>query len=196
MSNCTLLSPRPGLSGMWDRLAGPGAGTAENVINLVWSWGFTAFVAAYSVKTGLAWTPLQWAIVLIFALDIAGGVTMNASPAARRWWHRSGQDAKAHLVFAAVHLHPIILHLVFPGTGWRPALEMYGYLLVASAALLFSPHQLRRPIAHGLFAIALTLCLLRWPLLSGLAWFGPLFFLKLLLAHPLDDGAEVDHASA
>ncbi len=176
---------------MWDRLAGPGASSAENAINLIWSWSFTAFVGIYAASTGLAWNPLQWAIALLFALDIAGGVTMNASPAARRWWHRPGQHAKARFGFAAVHLHPLVLHMVFPEIGWRTALEMYGYLLVASAALLLSPHRLRRPIAHGLFAIALILCLLHWPMFPGLVWFGPLYFLKLLLAHPLDDGAVV-----
>lgn len=189
MTRAPFDEPRAGLGGIWDRLAGPGATPAENLFNLVWTGAFTAFAGIYALTQPLGWSCLQWALVLAFAVDLAGGVTMNASPAARRWWHRPGQGAGAHLLFSVAHLHPFLVAFAFPGFGWRDAAELYAFTVIATGLTLATPDRLRRPAAHALFASALLLCMLRWPLLAGLAWFGPLYTLKLLLARVLDDGA-------
>lgn len=183
-------APRPGLAGAWDRLAGPGATRAENGLNLAWAIGFAAFVAIQARMRGVDWTGLQWGLAIVFAVDLAGGVTMNASPAARRWWHRAGQGPRAHLGFALAHVHPFLVSMVFPALAWRAAAGIYGFMLGATALVLALPHRLRRPAAHALFATGLMLGLLAWPRLPGLEWFAPIYLLKLVLAHLLDDGAE------
>lgn len=103
----------------------------------------------------------------------------------------SGQGASAHLLFSAAHLHPFLVALVFPEFGWRPAAELYAFTVAATGLTLLVPYRLRRPAAHAVFAIALMLCILRWPLLPSLAWLGPMYAFKLLLAHLLDDGASL-----
>lgn len=192
----SLDKPRAGLGGLWDRLAGPGATPAENLLNVAWSAAFTAYAILYALAQPVAWSPLQWALVIAFAVDLAGGVTVNASPAARLWWHRPGQGAGALLLFSAAHLHPFLVACAFPDLGWRSAVELYAFTVAATGLTLLVPKRLRRPAAHALFATALMLCILRWPIVQGLAWFGPLYTLKLLLAHLLDDGASASDGHA
>jgi hypothetical protein len=183
--------PRAGLCGLWDRLAGPGATPAENLLNVAWTAAFTAFAAVYALAQPVGWSPLQWVLVIAFAVDLAGGITVNASPAARRWWRRPGQGAGAPLLFSVAHLHPFLVAFSFPEFGWRAAAELYAFTVAATGLTLLVPHRLRRPASHAFFAVALMLCMLHWPLLTGIAWFGPLYTLKLLLAHLLDDGASL-----
>lgn len=180
-------APRSGLPGLWDRLAGPGATPAENVLNLTWTLLFTVLVVSYALLKPLGWSPLQLAVVALFAFDVAGGVSVNASPSARRWWHRPGQSRWVPLRFVLAHLHPFALALLFPGFSWGGAALLYGYAVGAALAIVLAPHPLQRPLAFVLYALSLLLTLYLVGTPTGLEWFAPLYFLKLLLAHtPLD----------
>ena len=177
----TPLHPRRGLLGAWDKLAGPGATPAENLLNLTWSLLFTAGTLAFALVR-LEWNPLQLIVIALFALDLAGGVSVNASPSARRWWHRPGQDAQAHLRFVAFHLHPFVLALLFD-FPLSTALLMYGYLLAATFIILSTSRDLQKPVAFILYTLALLLALYVVSVPIGLEWFAPLYYLKLLVAH-------------
>lgn len=185
--------PRRGLLGVWDRLAGPGATHGENVLNVAWMLLFPAGIVTYALAT-LEWTPLQLAVVAVFALDLAGGVSVNASPAARRWWHRAGQGFKAHLGFVALHVHPFVLALLFTGFSWGSAALMYGYLLVAALAVLVAPQDLQRPVAFVVYTLALLITLYVISVPLGLEWFAPFYYLKLLVAHLPVDPRYAEHS--
>ena len=184
MSGSTSTSaPRRGLSGVWDRLAGPGATRAENALNLAWTLLFTAGVIVYTLLGPLEWTALQLMVVAVFALDLAGGASVNASPTARRWWHRPSQGAREHFSFVALHVHPFVLALLFAGFSWGSAALIYGYLLVAALTILAAPRDLQRPVAFIAYALALLLSFYVLSVPAGLEWFAPLYYLKLLVAH-------------
>ncbi|MCT7952316.1 hypothetical protein NG798_21195 [Ancylothrix sp. C2] len=62
-----------------------------------------------------------------------------------------------------------------------------GYLLGASVLILRSPLYLQRPVALGLYGLSLLgNCYLVSPT-SGLEWFLPFFFLKILVSHLLPE---------
>lgn len=183
-------APRSGPSGLWDRLAGPGATPAENLLNLAWTLLFTTGVLVYALARPLGWNPAQLAVASLFALDVAGGVSVNASPSARRWWHRPGRSRWAALRFVLAHLHPFVLALLFPGFSWGGAALLYGYAVGAALAIVLAPRPLQRPLAFVLYAVSLLLTLYLIGVPAGLEWFAPLYLLKLLLAHtPLDPAA-------
>lgn len=176
-------SPRTGLRGSWDRLVGPDTARAENWLILGFAFVFSGAVFVYTQVAELGWSPLQIAIVLLFSLDIAGGVIANTTVAGSRWWHRPSQSRRRHLRFIALHVHPFILAAIFPVLTWAEATIAYGFLLSSAVIVLAVSKRLRRPIAMGLFAIGLLLALYVVTLPHGLEWFLPLFYLKLLPGH-------------
>lgn len=176
-------SPRRGLLGVWDRLNGPGATRAENVLNATWALLAPAALVTFARTADLDWNAWQLGVTALLALDLAGGVSANASPAARRWWHRPGQGRRQPLAFLAAHVHPFVLAALFPGFGWTTAASMYAALLLAGTLILASPVAVRRPTAYVLFTITLLMTMYAWPTVPGLEWFAPVFYLKLLLAH-------------
>jgi hypothetical protein len=96
---------RGGLPGAWDRIAGPGAGTAENAGSLV--LGFAGVVLAPALARRRV--PGRQGVgpaLRVLAADLWGGAWCNNTPAAARWYHRDGQGAAQHLVFSAGHVHP------------------------------------------------------------------------------------------
>ncbi len=181
---------RDGLPGTWDRIAGPGAGAAENAGSL--GLGLAGAVLAPALAHG--GVPAAGPAVLrLLALDLWGGAWCNNTPAAARWYHRPGQGAREHLAFSAAHLHPVVLAWI-DGAGLdtgpraarsrlRWAAALYGYLL-ASTAVLTATGDRRTRRALGLLTTAGGVLLDRALGPSEAApWFGPVFFAKLLAGH-------------
>ena len=184
-----MLRPRPGLLGLWDRLIGPGATAAESNLTAVWMLACTVAVVGYALLANLDWSSVQLAVVAFVALDVGGGISDNASNSAKRWFHRSGQGARQHLLFVVAHVHPFILAFVFPAFEWSTAAALYIYLVAAALVVVFVPLYLKRPVAFVLYCGAILVGLYGFSFPVGLEWFVPFFFLKLLLAHLLPETA-------
>ncbi len=146
---------------------------------------FPAFVITYAIVNQFGWNLLQLVIVGLAAFDISGGISVNASNSAKRWWHRPGQGFLQHVGFVAAHVHPFVLALLFAAFTWQAAAIIYVYLLVATLFILWTPSYLHRPVAFVLYAIALLLGSYVVSVPSGFEWFVPFYYLKLLLAHLL-----------
>lgn len=181
------LQPRKGMGGIWDRLAGPGATKAENWVNITWVLLFTTGALAYPLLSHLNWSVFQFLLVGLIAFDIAGGISVNASPSAKRWWHRPGQGFRQHFSFVAFHIHPFLLAALFHDFSWIAAGSMYGSVLLAAVLILLTPLDIRRPVAFILYAILILVGTYLVPVPAGLAWFFPFLALKLLLAHLLPE---------
>lgn len=173
-------SPRSGLRGGWDRLVGPETTRTENCLILGGAVGFATAVFVASQVAALGWSPLQIAIVVLFSLDISGGIIANTTIAGSLWFHRQSRSRQAHLLFIAIHVHPFILAAMFPGFAWNEAAIAYGFLLTSAGVVLSVSDRLRRPIAMGLFAIGVLLALYLVSAPHGLEWFLPLLYLKLI----------------
>lgn len=182
------ISPRGGFGGLVDRLVGPGATKAELLLQFVPA--FVAMVAApaYALTLRVQWTQLQLGFMALLAFDLVGGVLTNATSTAKRWYHRPGQGLRQHLAFVSVHLiHVLLVALLFRAGDWGFWLVTSGYLLGASVLILRSPLYLQRPVAQGLYGLSLLgNCYLVSPT-SGLEWFLPFLFLKILVSHLLQE---------
>lgn len=150
------------------------------------------YARLYALVRPLGWSPVQLAVVALFAFDVAGGVSVNASPSARRWWHRPDQGRWAPLRFVLAHLHPFVLAFLFPAFTWVSAALLYGYVVAAALAIVLASRPLQRPLAFILYALSLLLALYLIRVPAGLEWFAPLYLLKLLLAHTPPDPAPLN----
>ena len=187
-SNWTDLSPRPGLKGWLDRLTGPGATSAELLLQFVPSVVAAIAAPMYALTLAIDWTPWQLGAIALFGFDIVGGILTNATASAKRWYHRPGQGLPQHLAFVSLHVvHILLIALLFRHGDWVFFLGISSYLLTASVVILRSPVYLQRPVALGLYGFALLGDRYLFVPTPGLEWFLPLFFLKILVSHLLQE---------
>ena len=170
---------------MWDRIAGPGAGTAENAGSIGLGLAGALLAPALARRRDPGRRGVDPALRLL-AADLWGGVWCNNTPAAARWYHRDGQGAAQHLSFSAGHVHPVVLAWLDGGTQshrLRWALALYCYLLAATAVVTAAgDRRVRR--ALGLVTTGGGVLLDRGLGPSaGAPWFAPVFFAKLLAGH-------------
>ena len=177
-------APRVGAAGAWDRFVGPGATSAEEWVQL----GLGAAIAALCLV--LFWQDggfsRGWVlslVAIVLALDLGGGIVTNATAAAKRWYHRPGHGAQAHLGFVAVHGLHIAAVAATTGAGIGFFALAFGLTMAAAVTIVMVPLYLQRPVAFGLATLGLLASQLPWLAVNGLDWFLPLLWIKLLLAH-------------
>ncbi|MEV0697054.1 hypothetical protein AB0I53_03915 [Saccharopolyspora sp. NPDC050389] len=170
---------------------GTGATTAERTL---------AHLAAAAGIAVLLWTardlPWPWWKYLVGAVlvyDLAGGVVANGLNAAKRFYHgplplpptRLNRLLHNEIGFAAVHLQPILIGVLFGGPRWWGPLwyawALAGVVLVARAQL-----YLARPL--GLFVVLIGVMIApTLPSPEGFAWLPAVLLLKLVLAHAVPE---------
>jgi hypothetical protein len=182
--NWNFPSPRPGLAGALDRFIGPGATRAE----LALQFGLPALAAIaaplYASRVVESWSWLQYAVCCILAFDTAGGIITNATSSAKRWYHRTGRGFKQHFGMVSLHLLHLLLvsWLYLSFDIWWFAITG-AYLLFSATIVLSVPQYLQRPVAVTVYACALLMSIYVLSQPTGLEWFLPLFYLKLLVSH-------------
>ena len=180
--------PRAGWRGQLDRFIGPGATPAELALQLVPSVGAAIAASLYASTLPMDWSPWQLCLIGILGFDLIGGILTNATAAAKRWYHRPGQSWQQHMTFVTAHLFHIgLVAMLFRGGDVRFFVGVSSYLLLAAGLILHSPLYLQRPIALGFYSLALLGNLYLFAPTPGLEWFLPLFFLKLLISHLLNE---------
>ena len=172
--------------GALDRFAGPGASTAELLLQFIGSGLAAVVVVGASLAGGWGWTVAQMIVAAVLALDVMGGVITNATGAAKRWYHREGQNARAHLLFVLIHAaQPTLLVLFFDPGNWTFVLAGFGYLAGSAVVLLLAPQYLQRPVSGLLVAVGIALALYAIPVPKHFEWFLPLYYMKMLNSHLL-----------
>jgi hypothetical protein len=176
--------PRTGLLGALDRFLGPGTTNAEATLILAGAVLLPLAVAFEGSGKNLPWSALEWALALLLAFDIGGGVVTNATASAKRWYHRAGQGFRQHFGFVAAHgIHLLLIAWLFREADWGYFAVMFALLVVSALALLRVPLYLQRPLALLLVGIATVAELSFLGPTLGLPWFGTLLFIKLLVSH-------------
>lgn len=177
----------PGLAGRLERFMGPGKTRSESAVETVGLIGCALLLAAGLWESGAAleWTAGQLVVVALAGLDLIGGVLTNATNAAKRWYHRADRGARrARLVFVSahlLHLAAVGLYVLSGDLAWTAGNAVL--LLGGAAAVEFAPVHLRRPVSMAVLMAAVLVNLFWLPVPAALAWFAPLFFLKLLVCH-------------
>lgn len=180
--------PRPGLAGALDRFLGPGTTRAELLLELIPSSAAAVLVPLLAAWQGLDWSLLLTAVAALIAFDLVGGVITNATSAAKRWYHRPGQGFRQQFGFVAAHaIHVLLVAWLFRGQDWLYFGVVYGYLLLGTALVLWTPLYLKRPLAMLLLVGGLFINLYALSPTPGLEWFVPVFYLKLLVSHLLPE---------
>lgn len=181
-------APRSGWKGQFDRFIGPGATPAELILPIVPSMGAVIAAPLYASTLSMDWSSWQLGLIAILGFDLVGGVLTNATAAAKRWYHRPGQGWQQHMFFVCVHLFHIgLVALLFRGGDGLFFAGVSSYLVLAAGLILVSPLYLQRPVALGLYSLALLGDRYLFVPTPGLEWFLPLFFLKLLVSHLLNE---------
>lgn len=176
--------PHTGFVGQWDRFIGPGATRAEIWLILGASVFGGVLPLFYALSYAPGWSIIQLIVAVCIGLDLWGGVVANATSTTKRWYHRAGQGFVQHLLFVCAHiLHIALLVWLFRSLDWYFAGVIGGYLLITTLLILKAPLYLRRPLA-------LLVCCGSFPVnsyvvspTSGLEWFVPVLFLKLIIGH-------------
>lgn len=177
-------TPRAGLAGVLDRFIGPRASRAELWLQLTIPMLAAGAAVWWPIASGNTWAWWQLLIAGFLALDVVGGVMTNATHTAKRWYHRAGQTPNDHLRFVAGHLLQLTLvGWLFRSHDWGFVAASYGGLLIGTLVIIFSPLYLQKPIAHGVYLLALVAALSPKAVTPGLEWFVPVFYLKLFIAH-------------
>lgn len=180
--------PRPGLRGWLDRITGTEATTAELLVQFVPSLIFAIAAPVYAQSLAVDWTYLQLGLISLLGFDLVGGVLTNATSSAKRWFHREGQTWQHHLTFVSIHIfHIFLVALLFRDADWGFLAIASSYLIGSSILILRTPLYLQRPVAFGLYGLALLGNSYLFSPTVGLEWFLPLFFLKILISHLLKE---------
>ncbi|MGC1307009.1 MAG: hypothetical protein WA885_07245 [Phormidesmis sp.] len=181
-------TPSIGFKGALDRLIGPGATPVEVWLQLLPAIAAAIAATAYAVSLPTAWTGWQLGLIAFLGFDLAGGVITNATSSAKRWYYRPGQGWKQHLTFVATHLVHVGLVALFLRNGdWLFFCVVSGYLMTAASMIVSVPLYLQRPVALGLYSLALIGDRYIAVPTVGLEWFLSVFFLKLLISHLLQE---------
>jgi hypothetical protein len=176
--------PRARLAGAWDKFVGPGATAAEHWLGMAAAFAGGAAMLLYALLGRLGWTPVQIVLAALLAFDAAGGVAINATSTAKRWYHREGQGFAHHFGSAIGHSAQFFLVAwLYRSMDWVFFGVTAGYLAVSSAAVLLTPLYIQRPVALVLYCGALLISLYAFAPTPGLEWLVPVYFLKLLVAH-------------
>ncbi|MFI6985905.1 hypothetical protein ACIBSV_46100 [Embleya sp. NPDC050154] len=177
----------PGLAGRLERFMGPGKSRSESVVETLGFLGCAALLAAglWTSEAAHHWSTAQLVVVVLAGLDLIGGVLTNATNAAKRWYHRADPGARrARLLFVSAHLiHLAAMGLVVLSGDLAWILTNAALLLGGAPVVEFAPVHVRRPVAMALVTAAVLVNLFWVSVPAALAWFAPLFFLKLLVCH-------------
>ncbi len=176
-----------------------GAGATPSEKNLARAAGLLAAaltVGYVAVAAPEAWSLWQYVLAAVLALDLVGGVVANGLNSAKRdhfspvtpaagWL---GRLVRRPVLFAAVHVQPILAGLLFPGAGWWWGPAWYLITLLTVALVRITPLYLQRPVALFVCAIVAVLAPLV-PAPIGLWWVPTIMALKLTLAHAVQEQA-------
>lgn len=142
-----------------------------------------ALALAALLVEGRALATWQIVALMVLAVDLGGGVFVNATAAAKRWYHRASARDWHHLAFVLLHIHPLLVAWAIPESGWMWAAYLYAATVTSTVIVLACPHYLRRPVALTAAAFVLAAA----PLVAStsllLAWIAPFYVVKLLVAH-------------
>ena len=127
-------------------------------------------------------------VIVVLALDEAGGVVANATRSTSGWYRR--QPAWVSIVFLAVHaLQPALMALVL-GLPWPVFALLYGYQLAAGCVLIrLREHDVQRPLAAALLGIGVVLFVGLSTVPPVLMILGLLYLVKLVVMFPVDHHA-------
>lgn len=187
--------PPPPPGGRGDPLFGAGATRVEKVLASGAGLLGALLVAGAAAAQGSGWSAAQYAVAVVVAFDVVGGVVANGlgsakrdhfGPASATARTAAGRVARRPVVFTALHVHPIVVALLYDPVVWWWGVAWYLVTLVGTALVRLSPLYLQRPVALAWCALAAVgASFLPSPAHWG--WLPVVLVLKLVLAHAVQE---------
>lgn len=174
-----------------DLAVGTQATTIEKILG--WTAGFIGIIliAFFYWRDKFDWTILQYIIAAIIAFDVIGGAVANALNSCKRFYHSPLQTfepsyikfAKNHLFFSIIHIHPLIISLLFPSANLFYGFFWYLILQISVLTVTRIPIYLQRPVS--MLVIVTTLLINNYFVSSpaGFEWLIPVLFIKIVYGH-------------
>lgn len=177
-------------TGTPDGFFGTGATASERTLVWILAIGSSLLLGFFWLKTS-AWTWWQIIIASLLTLDILGGVIANSLNSCKRYYHSPIQPeetgftalSKNHFVFTALHVHPLLVGLLFGNMNWAYGAFWYPAVLVTSIIVLRTPLYLQRPLAMGMVMLAILVNYYIISPVNGFEWLIPALFLKIVYGH-------------
>ena len=177
--------------GIADFAVGTGATAGEKILG--YGTGFFAFFfySALYLFGDLGWELWQYLLAIFLAFDVMGGVVANSLNSCKRFYHTAPKPDENWLVrfvknphlFSAVHIHTLIVGVLFAKFDWFYALFWYLLLLITTEIVLLIPLHLQRPVAMLFILAALLINIYLIPPVAGFEWLAPALFLKIVYGH-------------
>lgn len=171
--------------------AGTGATGGEKL--LAYGTGFFAFAfyTLFYLFGSLDWNIWQYLLAILLAYDVMGGVVANSLNSCKRFYHTPPKPEENWLVrfvknphlFTAIHIHTIVVGLIFADFDYFYGLFWYLLLLIATEIILLLPLYLRRPVAMFFVLAALLINFYLIPPVAGFEWLAPALFIKIVYGH-------------
>jgi hypothetical protein len=178
-------------SGFPDLGVGTGATGGEKFLG--YGTGFFAFIfyILFYLSGTLSWGVWQYLLAIFLAFDVMGGVVANSLNSCKRFYHTPPKADEGWIVrfvknphlFAAIHVHTIVVGVAFDNFNWFYGLFWYLLLLIATEVVLLLPLYLQRPVAMLFILGALLTNIYLITPVVGFEWLAPALFLKIVYGH-------------
>ncbi|VEP13246.1 conserved membrane hypothetical protein [Hyella patelloides LEGE 07179] len=181
--------------GKTDLAVGTQATTIEKILG--WTAGFigVVLIGFFYWKNDFDWTIWQYILAVIIAYDIVGGAVANSLNSCKRFYHSSLQTfepnyvklAKNHLFFSIIHIHPLIVSLIFSSASWFYGVFWYLILQISVLTVTNTPLYLQRPVSMLIIVTALLINGYFVSSPTGFEWFVPVLFIKIVYGHTVKE---------
>jgi len=174
-----------------DYINGTGAYTEEKVLGF-FAASLLPVLMVYQLATGhMQWNFIQIAIGLYFALDLGGGLVSNALNSCKRYYDSPIKPEETGVagalkklpVFIAMHVHPLVVGLLFNDMNWAYAITWYAVFLISVLIVHNTPLYLKRAVGKLLTMIAIVASFYLFAPVAGFEWFIPVLFMKIVTGH-------------
>ncbi len=194
-------------SGKPDFLLGTGASPAEKALGWAASFVGVGIYGYLYLTHQLNWAVWQYFLASLLAFDVIGGVVANTLNSCKRFYHtpvkadepRGTALFKNHLAFSALHIHTLLVQLLYGAETVYYGLFWYIGLVISAWAILKTPLYLRRPAAFLVIVLALLLNLYVVMPVRGFEWLVPALYIKIIYGHlvqeePYRPASEIEQA--
>ncbi|MCX6064824.1 MAG: hypothetical protein NT121_03595 [Chloroflexi bacterium] len=178
-------------SGEADFLLGTGATNAEQVLGWVASLVGASLYGYLYLTHALNWAWWQYILAGFLAFDVIGGIVANSLNSCKRFYHTAVKPDepqytaffKNHFAFSALHVHTLLIAILFGAPGYFYGIFWYAFLLAGTIIIISTPLYLKRPVAFLAISLALLLNIYVISPVQGFEWFAPALMIKILYGH-------------
>lgn len=90
-------------------------------------------------------------------------------------------------VFIAMHIHPLVVGLLFNDMNWTYAFTWYAAFLISVFIVYKTPLYLKRAVGKLLTMIAIVASIYLFTPVPGFEWFIPVLFMKIITGHMIPE---------